>query len=318
MAGDKDYYNVLGVERAAGADAIRKAYRRLAREFHPDVNTSSDAATRFAEVQEAYDVLSDAEKRKAYDRFGHAGVGVGQGPGGFGGGAWSGEYRGSPFGAEDFSSAFEELFGQRGGDPFGRGARGAVPPRRGADLGHSLQVSFMTGALGGTENVRLSLGSVPPQTISVTIPPGVDSGARLRVKGKGNPGIDGGPAGDLILTVDVGLHPWFRREGLDVYITVPVTIVEASFGTAVTLPLLKGSAEVKIPPGASSGQKLRVKGKGVTNGRGQCGDFYAVVRIVAAGDLSERGRELLRNLEAELKNPRESGPWAADGSRQQS
>ena len=317
MAGDKDYYNVLGVERAAGADAIRKAYRRLAREFHPDVNTSSDAATRFAEVQEAYDVLSDAEKRKAYDRFGHAGVGVGQGPGGFGGGGWSGEYRGSPFGAGDFSSVFEEMFGQRGGDPFGRAAPGAVPARRGADLRHDLSVSFMTAALGGAESVRLNLGSAP-QTISVTVPPGIDSGARLRVKGKGSPGSDGGPAGDLILTVDVGLHPWFRREGLDVYITVPVTIVEASFGTAVTLPLLKGSVEVKIPPGASGGQKLRVKGKGLDNGRGERGDFYAIVQIVAADDLSEKGRELLRDLEAELKNPRESGPWAGDGPQQQS
>ncbi len=315
MASDRDYYDVLGVDRAVGADAIRKAYRRLAREFHPDVNKSADAATRFAEVQEAYDVLSDAEKRKAYDRFGHAGVGVGQGPGGFGGGTWSGDYRGSPFGAGDFSSVFEDLFGHRAGDPFGRPAPGAVGPRRGADLGHGLQVSFMTAALGGTESVRLSLGSAPPQTISVTVPAGIDSGARLRVKGKGSPGSDGGPAGDLILTVEVGLHPWFRREGLDVYITVPVTIVEASFGTAVTLPLLKGSAEVKIPPGASGGQKLRVKGKGLANGRGERGDFYAVVQIVAANDLSERGRELLRDLEAELKNPRESGPWAGDGPR---
>lgn len=312
MAGERDYYEVLGVERGASADAIRKAYRRLARQYHPDVNKAADATTRFAEVQEAYDVLSDAEKRKAYDKFGHAGVGVGQGPGGFGGGTWTGTYAGgSPFENADFSSVFEDLFGARGG-PFKRGPRGGpgvAPPRRGADLQHTLSVSFMTAAMGGTETVRIRHGATP-QTISVRIPPGIDSGAQLRVRGKGVAGAEGGPAGDLRLTVEVGQHPWFRREGLDVYINVPVTIAEATFGTTVTLPLLKGSVEMKIPPGAASGQKLRVKGKGIDDGKGRRGDFFAVVQIVAPEGLSDRGRQLLRDLEPELKNPRESGPWS--------
>ena len=311
MAGERDYYEVLEVDRGASAEAIRKAYRRLARQYHPDVNKSADAATRFAEVQEAYDVLSDAEKRKAYDRFGHAGVGVGQGPGGFGAG-WSGDVSGVPFDASGFSGVFEEIFGRRAADPFGSASPGTTVPRSGTDVHHTLSVSFMTAALGGSETVRLSVGPESPQTISVKIPPGIDSGAQLRVKGKGSLGSGGGPDGDLMLTIAVGQHPWFRREGLDVYINVPVTIAEATFGTTVTLPLLAGTVELKIPPGASSGQKLRVKAKGLSDSRGSNGDFYAVVQIVAPKDLSERARQLVSDLEPELKNPRDSGPWAGD------
>ena len=311
MAGERDHYDVLGVDRRASAEAIRKAYRGLARQYHPDVNKSADAATRFAEVQEAYDILSDAEKRKAYDRFGHAGVGVGQGPGGFGAG-WSGDVSGVPFDASGFSGVFEEIFGGRAEGPFGHASPGATVPRSGTDVHHTLSVSFMTAALGGNETVRMSVGSESPQTISVKIPPGIDAGAQLRVKGQGGPGSGGGPDGDLMLTIEVGQHPWFRREGLDVYINVPVTIAEATFGTTVTLPLLAGTVELKIPPGASSGQKLRVKSKGLPNSKGSNGDFYAVVQIVAPKDLSERARQLMNDLEPELKNPRDSGPWAGD------
>jgi curved DNA-binding protein len=325
MPQDRDYYEVLGVGRDATADEIRRAYRRLARQYHPDVNKSSDAATRFAEMQEAYEVLSDAEKRKAYDRFGHAGVGVGHGPGGFGrGGAWRVNVGpGGQFDASDFASVFDELFGGRAGAPFGVGPQRPEaevprrpPPSRGRDLHDALVVSFMTAALGGSEQVRVTGGGGPPQTITVKIPPGIDTGEKLRVKGKGHPGRGGAPAGDFILTVQVGRHPYFRREGLDVLIDVPVTIAEATFGASVTVPLVKGSVEIKIPPGASSGQKLRVKQEGLADAKGRTGDFYAVVQIVAETDLSPRGRELLRELEAELKNPRKSAPWAADSGRQ--
>jgi DnaJ-class molecular chaperone len=318
MARDRDYYEVLGVDRNATADEIRRAYRRLARKYHPDVNKSSDAATRFAEMQAAYEVLSDAEKRRAYDRFGRAGVGVGHGPGGFGGGgSWRVDLgRGGPFDGPDFASVFEELFGGGAGGPFGAGGRAAAEraaARRGRDVHHMLTVSFMTAALGGAEQVRLA--GARPQTISVKIPPGIESGEKLRVKGKGRPGSGGGPAGDVILTVQVGGHPYFRREGLDLFVEVPITIAEATFGAKVTVPLLKGSVQITIPPGASSGQKLRVKGKGLTDARGRSGDFHAVLQIAAEKDLSERGQRLMRELGAELKNPRESAPWAEDSGR---
>jgi DnaJ-class molecular chaperone len=181
--------------------------------------------------------------------------------------------------------------------------------QRGSDVRHDLAVSFMTAALGGTEPVRLRTGTGRTQTISVKIPPGVDSGAQLRIKGKGQPGE---PVGDLLLKIKVGRHPYFRRDGLDVFIDVPVTIAEAVFGTTVTVPLLKGSVEIKVPPRACSGQKLRVKNKGLTDAKDRHGDFYAVVQIVTDKDLSARGRELLEELAQELKNPRESAPWSAD------
>ena len=321
MARNKDYYEVLGVKRDASAEEIRKAYRRLARKYHPDVNKSADAETRFAEVQEAYDVLSDAEKRKAFDRFGHVGVAVGQGPGGFGrGGQWRVDVgRGGPYDESDFASMFEDLFSRAGGGPFetpGSGRAGpTAAPRRGQDVGHDLTVTFMTAALGGEEEIRVSSGRERAQTIGVRIPPGIDDGEKLRVKGKGRPGVGGGPAGDLILTVHVGGHPYFRRDGLDLLVDVPITIAEAVFGAKVEVPLLKGSVEIVVPPGASSGQKLRVRGQGLTDGSGRSGDFYAVVQVVAEGDLSERARKLLREVEPELKNPRESAPWAADLGR---
>ncbi len=318
---DRDYYATLEVDRKATAEEIRKAYRRLARKCHPDVNKSPDAATRFAAVQEAYDVLSDAAKRKAYDQFGRDGVKVGQGPGGFGG--WDvGFGRG---GVDDLSSIFEEMFGGAGpfggGGPFGRstssGARRstarearrprAEPSSRGADVRETLQVSFMTAALGGKEELRRSApGSGSGKTISVKIPAGIESGTQLRVKGAGAPGD---PPSDLILTVQVGEHPYFRRQGLDLYIDVPITIAEAALGTKVDVPLLEGSVEIAVPPGTGSGQKLRVRGKGVRDPLGRQGDYYAVVQIAAPRGLSARGREILGDLQGELQNPRDSAPW---------
>ena len=153
------------------------------------------------------------------------------------------------------------------------------------------------------------------QTVKVKIPRGVDSGAKLRVKGKGRPSPQGGSAGDLILELDVGAHPLFRREGLDLVVDVPVNIAEAALGTTVDVPLLNGTAEIKIPPGASSGTRLRIKGKGLQDAGGKKGNFYAVVQIVAPAELSDDIRAQLEALRPELKNPRESGPWADVGER---
>ncbi|MHC4990147.1 MAG: DnaJ C-terminal domain-containing protein, partial [Planctomycetota bacterium] len=239
-------------------------------------------------------------KRKQYDRFGRVGVRAGDTPGGAR--TWSAGAGGVP---PEFGDLFEQFFSPRGG-PFGGGT--AAPPRgtRGQDLRHELTVSFMTAATGGAEELRLGGG---PDRISVKIPAGIDTGAKLRVKGRGRPGQAGGPAGDLIVGIKVGRHPIFRREGLDVLVDVPITLAEAGLGTTVVVPLLKGSVQIKVPPGASSGRKLRVPGKGIVSADGQQGDFYAVVQVVAPDELTPKSRQLLEELSAELKNPRNTGPW---------
>ena len=173
-------------------------------------------------------------------------------------------------------------------------------------------MSFLTAARGGSERIRRGPGAGGGQSIEVKIPAGIDSGAKLRLKGKGHPGPDGGAAGDIILTIAVGKHPYFRREGLDLLVDVPLTLAEAALGTTVTVPLLTGSVEIKVPPGAASGQRLRVKGKGIARPQGAAGDFHAVIQIAAPKTLSDRARQLLSDLAPELKNPRESAPWAAD------
>lgn len=324
MATPRDYYDILGVKRDAGEAEIRKAYRRLARQYHPDMNKSPEAEKKFAEISEAYEVLSDAEKRKSYDRFGRAGVGSGRnagpGPGDFHS-AWSGSGGVGPGGGRvspDVESIFEQMFGGRagGGSPFGGvdfgsrpgSARPSASPQKGQDIHHRLAVTFMTAAQGGQENIRLNTGS-GTQSLSVQIPPGIESEGKLRLKGKGQVSPSGGAEGDLIITVNVGRHPLFRREKLDLLVDVPITIAEATLGATVRVPLLSGSVDMKIPPGASSGRKLRIKGKGIEDDKGRVGDFYVVVQIVAPESLSEAGREHLNNLAGELKNPRSEGPW---------
>jgi curved DNA-binding protein len=312
----RSYYDLLGVSRTASAEEIRRAYRKLARQYHPDVNKSPEAATKFAEITEAYDVLSDAKKRKTYDTYGRADA-AGIPP-------WAaGAGRSGGVDPENLGSIFEELFGRGsgmgsgpganpfGGSPFGgrAGPQTTAPPRRGHDLQHNLTVSFRTACLGGTENIRLSHGA-STQTVSVRIPPGIESGAKLRLAGKGQPSASGGADGDLIITVTVGNHPYYRREGLDILIDVPITIVEAVTGVKVEVPLLSGRVEVKLPPGASSGQKVRVPGKGMTDNKKRTGDFYIVVQIVGQADLSPAALEKLNEVARELKNPRESAPWA--------
>ncbi len=313
MSRKRDFYEVLGVSRNANADEIRKAYRALARKWHPDVNKEPEAGARFNEATEAYDVLGDPEKRKAYDRFGAAGVGAGA----------AGAARGGPAGSAgfdvgDLGSLFDEMFGGQA-SPFGHaGARGAPfgargpRPVRGADVEHAISVTFMTAARGGSERVRLNIGG-SVRTIDVKIPPAIEPGAKLRLRGRGQPGSEGAPDGDLIITVEVGGHPLFRRDGLDLVVDVPITIAEAALGANVRVPLLEGSAEIRIPPGTGSGTKLRLRGKGLGNASGRTGDYFAVVQIAAPGRLSERARAALDTLAGELQNPRETGPWA-DGA----
>jgi DnaJ-class molecular chaperone len=314
MPPPRDYYDVLGVSKGASADELRKAHRRLVRKHHPDVNKAPDAAAKFAEIQQAYDVLSDPGKRQTYDQFGHAGV---SGAAGGGGGATAGGQWNVQVDPDQMQDIFEGIFGGRrgrgaspfnvdfGGDEFASRAR---KPTAGEDLHYTLNIGFMTAAEGGIEHLRVKNGD-ESQTIDVRIPKGVNAGAKLRLKGKGHPSPRGGPPGDLILTIDIGAHPYFRREGLDLLIDVPITIAEAALGTSVDVPLLAGSVKLKVPPGTSSGQKLRLKGKGIIDSKGTSGDFYAVIQIVAPQKLDDQSRRTLTELLSLLPNPREVLPW---------
>jgi DnaJ-class molecular chaperone len=299
MAATDDYYNLLGVERYATADEIRKAYRKLARKYHPDVNKADDAVTKFAEVQEAYDTLSDAKKRKLYDTYGSAGpssgFGGGYGGSGFGGGGGRGA-------AVDFSDIFGSAFGGGGGgSPFGGGGDPRQQPMKGQNSEVAITVTFMTALKGGVEEVATGDG-----ISKVKIPAGIESGKKLRLKGKGHPGMLGGESGDMLVTISVGGHPMYQRRGLDVEMDVDINIAEAALGTKVTLPLpLGGSVDMKIPAGVSSNSRLRVKGKGCIATDSKIGDLYAVIHIIAPTDLDEETKKLLEELNERLPNPRE-------------
>ena len=299
MAAGSDYYDVLGVSRTATADEIRGAWRALVRQYHPDVSEAPDAEVRFNEIQEAYDVLSDETKRSEYDRFGRA-DGPSRGwPGGGGGSSASVD-------ASQFQDIFEEMF-SGGGGGFSQGgfrSRPEARSQRGSDLRMTLSITFRTAALGGTEHVKLKDGT----SIEVKIPPGIDDGGTLRLKGRGGSGTQGGSAGDLLLTVRVGQHPSLRRVGLDLYMDVPVNIAEAALGTMVRVTLLDETIDLKVPPGTGSGRKLRISGQGIEDSSGTNGDFYAVIQIVAPDEPSDRAKELLAELKSELPDPRADRP----------
>jgi len=313
----RDYYEVLGIARTATGDEIRRAHRKLAKEFHPDKNKSTDAPKRFSEIQEAYDSLSDAQKRTQYDQFGHSGAGNpfgGAGGRGQGGGAaWQNVdpvdleemMRGFGGGGGGIGDFFRSGGAQspRGGQS-GRGSRTAAQPGQNVEV--EVTVDFMTAAVGGTRSVPLRDAQGKNSLIDVRIPAGVASGGSLRVAGKGHEGGGGALAGDLILSIRVAAHPWFYRDGLDVSIDVPITIVEAALGTSVDVPLLKGSVALRIPPGTASGKKLRVAGKGIAAANKAAGDFYAVIQIVAPQSLDPADALTLKMLGEKLPNPREN------------
>jgi DnaJ-class molecular chaperone len=329
----RDYYDVLGLSRGATADEIKKAHRKLARQYHPDMNKNNPRATeQFKEVQEAYDVLSDAEKRKAYDQFGHAGVegGVGAGAGaggdpfeafrrGTGRGNGRRQWRSSPnvtvedfdpsdFGGGNFADIFEQLFGSRGGAGAagfgGRAGPGAArartraeppEPQRGGDVEHSVTLTFAQAARGTTLPLQINRDG-KLETIEVKIPAGVKDGSRVRIKGRGQQ-MMGAEAGDLYIVTQVQPHPYFRREGLDVLLDLPVTIYEAMLGTKVEVPTLDGPVTLTVPPGTSSGAKLRVKSRGIHRGD-EKGDQLVVVKVIVPRGLDEVAKELVKQLQA--------------------
>jgi DnaJ-class molecular chaperone len=294
----RDPYDILGVPRSATPEQIREAHRKLAKKFHPDLNKTAEAGAKFKEIQEAYDLLSDAQKRKQFDQFGHAGPSMGSAPGGAQGG----------WGNVD-ASTFEEIFG----DFMGGGARRAGGRRGGARAGEDLEsritVDFMTAAIGGVRHVSLESGG-QPISLDVRIPPGIESGGDLRLRGKGGEGMGGGPAGDLVLHITVAPHPWFRREGLDVVVEVPISIAECALGTSVEVPLLEGTATLRVPAGTASGKRLRLKGKGVA-AKGDTGDLYAVIRVEAPKALNDEDRAALERMKATEPDPRADAPWNA-------
>ena len=371
----KDYYAILGVSRDAKPPEIRKAYRRLARKYHPDVNPGNKTAEeKFKELSQAYEILGDEKKRQVYDQYGFYSDNIppgGPGPGAStGAGAPGVDFSGFDFSNFDnvdtepekrggFGGGFRDIFSQLFNRSGEREEEEAEGPQKGGDLEHHLHLGFWdairgtqvritiarqetcptckgTGsaggapitcpACGGTGKTTRQAGTMrftvtcpqcggtgrqrrpcqtcggsgfvrKPESFEVRIPPGVDTGSRVRVPGKGNAGVRGGPAGDLYIVTEVEPHPIFERKGDNIYVKVPVTVSEAALGAKVEVPTLVGPSTIKIPPGTQSGQKLRLRGKGAPSLRGDArGDQFVEVQVVVPRVADERTREILREL----------------------
>jgi len=306
----KDYYAVLGVTRDTPQDQVQKAYRKLARKYHPDVNKSSDAETKFKEINEAYQVLSDPEKRTKYDQFGSAwkqAQSRGGTPPGFedvfsqfdfgsgggfrpGGGGFSG-------GGEGFSSFFEALFGGMGGgqgQPF-QGQRRGPHQASGAHHEARIRLTLEEAASGGQREITTSHpGAGKSKTLRVTLPAGLTAGQKIRLAGQGGAGAGG--AGDLFLIIDIAPHPKLNLEGLDLHASVPITPWEAALGAEAEVPTLNGAVRVRIPAGTSSGLKIRLRGKGYPGKGGSHGDLFAEFKIVVPKELTDKEQELFEQL----------------------
>jgi len=319
MSKSRDYYEILGVSRNASADEIKKAYRKLARKYHPDLaKNDPKAPDRFKEVQQAYEILSDAQKRQAYDQFGHAAENMGgyrnnqdraQG--------WSG---GAP-GGFDFSDIFaaavggsgrrrsrnvkinfSDFFNGGGSEDFFDNLRGqeSQSSQSGQDIVHPVSISFEEAIRGTTREIVLTIpqpdGSAKREHLSVKIPAGVDTGSKVRLRGKGQPGFNG-PNGDLIIEVTVAPHAYFRREGRDLFLDLPVSVSEAALGAKIDVPTLNGMTTVTVPPASSSGKKLRLKGKGVSASSAKpAGDLYLIIKIILPDAIDDGSEQLLRQF----------------------
>ena len=338
MSVKRDYYDVLGVSRNADESQIKKAYRKLAKKYHPDTNAgNAEAEQKFKEVTEAYDVLGDKEKRKMYDQFGHAafdqtaGAGAGYGnagagSGGPGGGFWRTYSSGGPGGGyQEYhfeGGNMDDIFGDIFGDIFhhgsgtggggrssrssgfgGSGFRGGSFPQKGSDVHADVTVGFDEAAFGCDKVVRLQdptgrSGGV--QSLQVHIPAGIDTGKSIRLKGKGMPGANGGEAGDLFLKVTVAPKPGYERKGCDVYTTVSIPYTTAVFGGEAVVGTLYGNVVCKIREGTQSGTKIRLRGKGIVsvNNPSVRGDQYVTVQISIPRQLSPEAKQKLREYEA--------------------
>ena len=356
----RDYYEVLGVSKDATDEEIKSAFRKKAKEFHPDINKSPDAPEKFKEAQEAYACLSDKDNRAKYDQYGHAAF---ENPYGNAGGG-TGGFSGNPFGNFDFGDIFDDLFsggfGSFGG--FG-GGRNSSRARKGADTLYGMKIDFMdavygckkdfdldyfeacddcdgTGGhgettcseCGGTGTVikqtNTILGTIQTRTtcsecngkgktyktkcstckgngrvkvnktISVDIPAGIEDGQQLRISGKGEPGVNGGPNGDLYIEIRILPHELYRREGNDIYIDLPVSITDLCLGCKKTIKTVDGEVEIKITAGSQPGEVLRIKGKGINNPDAwRHGDFYCILKLIIPTSLSRKQKSLLQELE---------------------
>ncbi len=319
----QDYYETLGVSRNATEKEIKTAYRKMARQWHPDLHSGKDkeqAEEKIKQINEAYEVLSDQEKRAKYDRLGanwRAGQDFTPPP----------DMEGFRFytdgtgGAGGFSDFFEILFGGPGGSPFGRSARSARRgPLRGQDVESELELTLEEAYRGGEKNIQLSTremcpvcggtgydgngfcnrcggtgGSTSSKTITVKIPPGIQEGSRIRLKGQGGEGLGGGPRGDLFMKVKLAPHPVYKVDGYDLETEITLRPEQAVLGDQVTVPTLDGPVNVKVPQGTRAGKRLRLRGKGLTRKEGR-GDQYVHIKIDIPDSLSEKEQDLYRQL----------------------
>jgi DnaJ-class molecular chaperone len=326
----EDYYRTLGVSRDASQAEIQKAYFELAKKYHPDRNPHDKTAKKkFQQVQAAFEVLSNPEKREMYDRYGSSfeTMGAGGPQGGHTWGAWpGGGSAGGPGGVRvediDFSQFFGERFGEESagglGDIYthfrraagGRSAKAASASRRGNDILQEVEIPFSTSITGGEIQIAVRRQSGKTETIALKIPPGIEDGKKIRIRGQGERPAGRGTPGDILIAVRVAPHPFFQRRGNHLHVKVPVTLAEAALGAKIDLPTPGGTVSLSIPPGTSSGTKLRLKGHGVTPKNGTPGDLLAEIQIVLPKNLSDADRQAIRQLDGHYtQNPRANLRW---------
>ncbi len=338
----RDYYEVLGIDKNADQETIKKAFRKLAKKYHPDSNVGNAAAAeKFKEVNEAYDILSDPEKKKLYDRFGHAafdgtraaGTGFNGENGGFGtGGSFTGGF-GSFGGSGTHTYHFEggdgdDIFGDIFGDMFGGGKKShftggfhgysdgfgaGAGSEKGSDAKAEINISFDDAAFGADRVITLSGTDGSRQNLQVHIPAGIDDGQSIRLKGKGNPGIGSGKAGDLLLKVRVGIRPGYERKGMDVYTSIEVPFTTAVLGGEVIVPTLYGNVSCKIKEGTRCGSKIRLAGRGIVSMKDPKvkGDQYVTIQVAVPQNLSEEAKRKLKEFETACRKGSSGGRYAA-------
>lgn len=327
----QDYYLTLGVERTAAQEEIQKAYRKLARKYHPDLNKASDAEENFKRVTEAYEVLKDPEKRKKYDTLGarwREGQDFTPPPGREGepftfrqrSGSAADFDRGNFSGAGGFSDFFEAIFGGRfrgsATEPGTAEAEANGWSARGPDREAEITISLEEALRGATKALVLQSLTLGPEgqplsqtkNIEVKIPPGVTHGTHIRLAGQGGPGIGGGPSGDLFLRVRIAPHPLFQLDGQDLSTTLAIAPWEAALGARVDVPTLDGSVKMTLPPGTQGGQRFRLRGKGLPTGEGERGSLYVTVQVTVPRVLTAKERDLFQQLQQHSTfNPRQTG-----------